>query len=259
MTTPALIHLANRAVLRVSGDDRVSFLQGLLSNDVRRVSATTSVWAALLTPQGKYLHDVFVIAEGEALRLDGEAARLDDLRARLSRYRLRAKVAIDPAPELAVFALLGSSAEGFADPRHDNIGRRVIAPKESLAPTAPFETYDYRRLTLGLPDGSRDIEPEKDLLLEARFDDFHGVDFKKGCYVGQEVTARTKYRGLVKKRLLPVRVDGPLPSPGTPVIWEGREVGVLRSGCADAALALLRLDSVAEGRSFTCGQAKLLV
>src|SRR5205085_4806780 len=118
------------------------------------------------------------------------------------------------------------------------LGVRVLAPVGKAASLlaargaieAPLAAYDQLRLRLGVPDGSRDLTPEKALLLESGFDELHGVDWKKGCYMGQELTARTKYRGLIKRRLFPVRIDGPLPPSGTPVQRDGREVGEIRSG-----------------------------
>jgi folate-binding protein YgfZ len=119
--------------------------------------------------------------------------------------------------------------------------------------------YDALRLPLGVPDGSRDLQVEKALLLENGFDELNGVDWKKGCYMGQELTARTKYRALIKKRLFPVRIEGALPDPGTPVVRDGEEVGELRSGTGDRALAMLRLDAVrGNGPPLTAGGARLL-
>ena len=122
----------------------------------------------------------------------------------------------------------------------------------------PPEDYDRHRLTLGVPDASRDLVPEKALLLESGFEELHGISFTKGCFVGQELTARTKHRGLVKKRLLPVRLDGPLPVPGTPVTRAGREAGEIRSGVDGLALALLRLDQLgANPAPLLAGETKL--
>lgn len=249
-----MIILPNRAVLRLTGEDRVSFLQGLVSNDVTKAGENTAVWAAFLTPQGKYLHDFFILVHGESLLLDCEADRIEDLKTRLSRFRLRAKVELEVVEDLSVAAVLNGEA-GYADPRLTEMGRRLIVPKAESG--GPMEDYDTRRLNLGLPDSSRDITPEKDVLLEVGFEDLHGVDFKKGCYMGQEVTARTKYRGLVKKRLMPVSIDGPCPAPGTPLIWEGREAGEMRSSLGRQGLAMVRLAFFEAGRIFEAGESKV--
>lgn len=282
--------MEDRGVLAIEGPDARAFLQALVSNDILRVSDEKAVYAALLTPQGKFLHDFFVAASGEALLLDCEAARLADLKRRLTLYRLRSKVTLaDRSQALAVAVAHGEGAAGalalpevpgaarpahsgmiFVDPRLAEAGVRAILPREAapaLLEAAGFsagsrDDYERRRIALGLPDGSRDMEVEKALLLENGFEELHGVDWQKGCYIGQELTARTRYRGLVKKRLIPVKVEGPLPPPGTPVRAGEREVGQIRSGADDVALALLRLEALdpAEGDPgmLTAGEAKVV-
>ena len=260
--------LEDRGVLSVSGRDRVSFLQGLVSNDIEKTGPGSAVYAALLTPQGKYLYDFFIVEAGEAgdaLLLDCEWAGLDGLKKRLSLYKLRADVTLeDRSGEWAVAAVFGSgsieaSIEGvavFADPRLAKAGVRCILPKAEarailekagLTP-ADKADYDRLRLSLGLPDGSRDLITDKSTLLESGFDELNGVDWDKGCYMGQELTARTKYRGLVKKRLLPVAFDGPPPEPGTLVMLGDKEAGEVRSsqmtGDGGIGLALMRLDAL---------------
>jgi folate-binding protein YgfZ len=141
-----------------------------------------------------------------------------------------------------------AGATAFVDPRLPELGVRVLLPTGQAAALlgvaeAPIAEYEALRLGLGVPDGSRDLPVEKALLLESGFDELHGVDWQKGCYMGQELTARTKYRGLIKRRLFPVKVEGALPPPGTPVERDGREVGEIRSGSRDRALAMLQLDA----------------
>ncbi|HEY8874540.1 MAG TPA: folate-binding protein [Stellaceae bacterium] len=278
--------LEDRGVLAVSGADRRSFLQGLVSNDVEKLAPDRALYAALLTAQGKYLHDFIMADEREAIWFDAEAARLTDLRRRLSIYRLRAKVALDERPDLAVAAVFGAGALAalglsgepgttrqieaggivLIDPRLAELGARAILPRDRLRPAlvaaglaeTDFAAWDRHRLTLGIPDGSRDLVLDKSILLEAGFDELHGVDWQKGCYVGQELTARTKYRGLIKKRLFPVRIEGPAPAPGTMVTSNGHDAGELRSSRDGLGLALLRLDAVAEGRSLSADTATLM-
>lgn len=258
--------LSNRSVLQVSGADRVSFLQGLVSNDVADAAPGQAVWAALLTPQGKWLADFFILSDGERLLLDCEAGQAAMLTQKLTRFRLRAAVQVQPAALLVHAAWDGTpdaalEAPGLQapdlwapDPRLPGAGWRVLSA-EPLPVTASFQDWNAHRLTLGLPDGSQDMEAEKTTLLEAGFDELHGVSWTKGCYMGQELTARTKYRGLLKRRLAPVQVDGPLPAPGTPVLREGVEVGAMRSGQGDRGIALLRLDAM--GDALACGNARL--
>jgi len=279
--------LAGRGLLAVRGPDRCDFLQGLISNDVARVGPDRACYAALLTPQGKFLHDFFVIAapDGETLWLDGEAARLVDLRKRFSIYKLRADVALaDVSADWKVAAAFGAgtaaalglddapgSARAFAggvayvDPRAAALGVRLVLPaataeaalaETGLTPADP-DAYDAHRLALGIPDGSRDLTVEKTLLLEAGFDALNGIDWEKGCYIGQELTARTKYRGTVRRRLVAVAVDGPLPAPGTPILAGDKEAGEMRSGRDGRGIALLRLDALDGGAPLTAGATRL--
>ena len=249
--------LPDRAVLEVTGEDRVGFLQGLVSNDVAEAAPGRAVWAALLTPQGKWLADFFILSDGGRLLLDCEAGQAEDLQRRLTRFRLRSKVTVAPVP-LHVHAAWGTAPDVGAivapDPRAPDAGWRVLS-EGTLPCNADTTDWDLHRLALGLPDGSRDMEAEKTTLLEAGFDDLHGVSWTKGCYMGQELTARTKYRGLLKRRLMPVRVEGALPEPGTPVMRDGVEAGTMRSGRGALGLALLRLDAL--GKELRCGQALL--
>ena len=254
-----IAYLPGRSVLQVTGADRVGFLQGLVSNDVTEAAPGRAVWAALLTPQGKWLADFFILADGERLLLDCEAGQAAMLTAKLMRFRLRADVRVEAVP-LRVHAAWGGDPGGVLaapDPRLPEAGWRVLMDGASggVAGDAGFAAWDLHRLGLGLPDGSRDMEAEKTTLLEAGFDELHGLSWTKGCYMGQELTARTKYRGLLKRRLVPVRVEGPLPSPGSVVLREGVEAGVMRSGLDGLGLALLRLDAV--GAALTCEGAVL--
>jgi hypothetical protein len=277
--------LDDRGILAVSGPDRRPFLQGLVSNDVDKVCPTASRYAALLTAQGKYLHDFMMVEAGESIWLDAEAARLGDLKRRLSMYRLRARVSLDERSDLAVAAIFGAgeaailglpsepgaarplgSGVAFVDPRLASLGARAILPRENaravladagIAETG-FDIYDRLRLSLGIPDGSRDLVLEKSILLESGFDELNGVDWQKGCYIGQELTARTRYRGLVKKRLTPVRIEGPAPPSGAAVTADGREIGEMRSSRGGLGLALLRIEPVREGKMLAAGESILV-
>jgi folate-binding protein YgfZ len=253
--------LPDRAVLEISGEDRVAFLQGLISNDVTKARADKALWAALLTPQGKWLADFFVIATPDTLLLDVEAAQLAMLIQRLSRFRLRAKVALrDASAEWRVHAAWGEGAppEGLAarDPRLPEAGWRVLAPA-TLPTNASAEDYAAHRIGLGLPDGSKDMEAEKSVLLEGGFDELNGISWTKGCYMGQELTARTRYRGLLKRRLVLVAIEGPAPERGTPILTpEGAEAGEMRSSQGAQGLALLRLEWLDKG-ALAAGGARL--
>jgi folate-binding protein YgfZ len=262
MSGPAFALLPHRSVIAVSGPDRAEFLQGLVSNDTAKVGAGRAIWAALLTPQGRFLNDMFMVDDGaDTFLLETERERAAALARKLKMYTLRSKVTVEDRSagmEVAVVfgpgadkALPVAGATAFIDPRLPELGVRVLAPTGQAATLlgfakAPIDDYEALRIKLGVPDGSRDLPVEKALLLESGFDELHGVDWQKGCYMGQELTARTKYRGLIKRRLFPVKVEGALPAPGTPVHRDGKEVGEIRSGFGDRAIAMLQIDAARE-------------
>ena len=282
--------LPDRGVLALRGGDVRPFLQGLISNDVAQVREDRAVYGALLTPQGKFLFEFFIVQDAGQLLLETEAARLDELQRRLLIYRLRSKVEIeDVSARFAVAALIGDDPAGalglpdlpgaaraldhgwlFADPRLPRLGARALLPKDNASATLTalgFEAverdaYERLRLTLGVPDGSRDLVVERATLLESGFEELNGVDFGKGCFVGQELTARMKYRGLVRKRLLPVTFAGAPPPPGTVIRLGEREAGEMRSGIGGHGLALLRLEQVekakADGSPLMAGNTEIL-
>lgn len=291
MSDKVFVRLEQRAVLEVGGEERRTFLQGLVSNDMNKPAADRAVYAALLTPQGKFLFDLFVAELGDVLLLDVEASRAEELRKKLSMYKLRSKVTLAARPDLAVFAVppvpggdgaakvfdvaeeAGAATEFaggavFVDPRLAAAGLRALLPADGgprvleangFAP-APFAVWDEARIRLGLPDGSRDLEVDKAILLENGFDELNGVDFQKGCYMGQELTARTKYRGLVKKRLMPVEINGPAPAPGAIITAGEAEAGEMRSSCGSVGLALVRLEQfrAGGGAGLSCDGAALV-
>jgi folate-binding protein YgfZ len=277
MSAPRFSLVPHRGAIAVNGPDRVDFLQGLISNDTTRVAPGRAIWAALLTPQGRFLNDMFVVDGGtDTILLETERDRAPALVKRLKMYTLRSKVTIEDRTstvEVAVAfgadagkALDLDGATSFIDPRLDGLGVRVIAPAGRAASLlsargiaeVPFREYDMLRVSLGVPDGSRDLLVEKSLLLENGFDELNGVDWKKGCYMGQELTARTKYRALIKKRLFPVRVEGALPEPGTVVRQGDVDIGEVRSGAGDRALAMLPVEAARGAATFTAGEARIV-
>ena len=274
--------LDGRGSITVAGADRVGYLQGLVSNDVARAADGHPVWAALLTPQGKFRHDFFIVAsEDGRLILDCEGGeRMMDLGRTLRRYVLRADARLGIAQDRACIAVWGDGALdalglteanqvsfaggiAFRDSRLPAMGARILAPKDAaLDALAGVEAthaaaWDAHRIALGIPDGARDMIPGKAILLECGFDELHGIDWNKGCYMGQELTARTKYRGLVKKRLLPVRIDGAAPAEGSTVTAGGRDAGTLFSIAGDRGLALIRLDALRKEVPLETGGAVL--
>ncbi len=267
--------LATRGILELSGTDARAFLQGLVTADLGRLAPDRAIWAALLTAQGRCLAEFALVEDGPRILLDAEGAGLEALARRLALYKLRAAVTIEDRsaawtvltlPDPAAADRFGLPAERgacrrlddallFVDPRLAALGVRALVPTERLdaflAAQAlhPVDTavWDRHRLALGVPEGAVDLPPEKALAVESGFLELDIVSLTKGCFVGQELTARMAHRGLVRRRLVPVRVEGPLPPPGAIVRLDGREVGEVRSGRDDRALALLRLEALGAG------------
>ena len=243
--TAQILHLENRAVLRLLGSENMSFLNGLVTNDVMKV-ADGAVYAALLTPQGKFLFDMIIIADGDDLLLDIEAARKPQLMQRLMMYKLRADVEITE-DDANIWALWDGNAESgvsYADPRHKALKTRVIAA-DNPCPTAkplPYKTYEERRIRHGVPDGSRDMMIEKYFWLETAAEKLNGVSFTKGCFIGQELTARMKHRTTLKKMLTPVKADGPITAGDAITNQAGKNAGTMHTSANGYGLAYLRLE-----------------
>lgn len=249
--------LEDRAIIALKGAETRNFLQGLITNDMAACVEGHGIYAALLAAQGKILFDFFIAPSGkDEFLLDSAAARLADLTKRLTMYRLRAKVEIAHRPDLSVAAIWGDEAKAnpeaeaitFTDPRHPALGLRAIGTREALAAIireAEPAGYHAHRLLLGVPD-SADLPPDQVFALDAGMEELKGVDFKKGCYVGQEVTSRMKHRATARRRFLVAETAGDIPPPGTPLQSEGREIGTLATGTGGRAMALVRLDRFAE-------------
>lgn len=225
-----------RSVLQVTGTDRVKFLQGLVTNDIRRAEGGI-IHTALLTPQGKYLADFFVIGRADDLLIDAPADQAAALAKRLSMYRLRADVQIG-GTDLIVSRGTGPAPDGaLPDPRHPALGWRLYGDTDLSDAT----DWDALRVAHLVPESGIELTPDS-YILEQGFERLHGVDFRKGCYVGQEVTARMKHKTELRKGLVQVAITGEA-APGTPILMEdGREAGVLHTRAGDRAIAWLRFD-----------------
>ncbi|SHH68641.1 YgfZ/GcvT domain-containing protein [Cognatishimia maritima] len=225
-----------RRVLIIGGKDAHDFLQGLVTNDVNKIE-TGLVYAALLTPQGKFLVDFFLSKHPDGILLDVQDDQADALATRLSMYKLRADVTIDRSP-LHVHRGLGPAPEGaFADPRSAKLGWRAY---RDMPATAEATDWTEQRIAACVPKTGAELGPDS-YILEMGFERLNGVDFKKGCYVGQEVTARMKHKTELRKGLALVNVIGPA-EPGAEITANGKPVGTLQSRVGDKALAYLRFD-----------------
>ncbi len=252
--------LSDRAVVRVSGPAASSFLQGLITNDIDKAKPAGAIHAGLLTPQGKILFDFFVVPAGEGFLLEIAKAKAAELVQRLGFYRLRAEVEIAEDPVFAVAAAWGEPARlpdgalAYADPRLPALGERILLPAgTSLGNHGCTQTgedkYHAHRIALGVPEGGRDYAFGDAFPHEAMFDQLAGVDFNKGCFVGQEVVSRMEHRGTARKRIVGVEGEGPLPPSGTDITAGGASIGTLGSVSGSSGLALLRLDRAEEAKA----------
>ena len=256
MSTPFFTTaLPDRALVAVNGPDWRTFLQGLLSQDVLTLAPGELRFAGFLTPQGKLIWDLFVLGGEEGCWLDVAAERRAALVQRLTLYRLRAKVTIE-AVDVPVIALWGGvrAPKGWAaDPRLPALGfRGYEAALPQGAQAADVLAYARHRLALGVPDPGLDCPAETTYPIEANFDLLAGIDFKKGCFVGQETTSRMKRRAAVRTRMLPIVFDGPPPAFGAEVLAGDLRAGEVLAGIDGAAMALLRLDRI-EGQALSVG------
>lgn len=256
--------LPHRAVLMIDGADARSFLNGLVTVNTLALTPLSPRYGLLLSAQGKWLHDFFLY-DGNAGRilLETEAARVDDLAKRLTIYKLRADVTMMRRDDLAVYAAWGAKlpdagapADGYAfpDPRDARLGWRIYGRPEvveawlgCIGPRASdAQDYELHRLGLAIPDGERDFTKERTLPMEWRLDALHAIDFDKGCYVGQEVTARSKFRANLRKQPYTLVAEQTLPTGRVPVLADGREIGELTSGIGSVGLALLNSEQAAQ-------------
>jgi folate-binding protein YgfZ len=252
----------SRGFIMLKGEESKQFLQGLITNNMEKVTPENSIYTALLTPQGKYLFDFFVSETNDGLLLDIAYQRVPELVSLLTRYKLRANVEIssyaepqtigcafgdDALEKLALLPVPGFRAHGaYVDPRMRELGARVTMPcsilEEKGFHQVDWSAFSKHRLSLGVPENGTDLIVDKSIPLECGFDELNAISWDKGCYLGQELTARTKHRGLVRKRLLPVIIKGsPIP-PMTPLMFNGNEMGSMRSSTGDKGLALIRLE-----------------
>jgi tRNA-modifying protein YgfZ len=250
------IVLADRGVVEVSGEDAAKFLHNLVTNDVAGLAPGAARFAALLTPQGKILYDFVVFAlEGGRFLLDCPLSLAADLEKRLTMYRLRAKIEVrnrsDEFDSLAFLDEARPTVEALAlapDPRAAALGWRALAEKGTIAASADTAAYEARRIGAGVPKGGVDFDYSDAFPHEADMDLYGGIDFKKGCYVGQEVVSRMKHRNLVRKRVTPYRAPGGAPSPGQSIRAGDVEIGVTGSALGEEGLALIRLDRLADAK-----------
>ncbi|MDP7143553.1 MAG: folate-binding protein [Alphaproteobacteria bacterium] len=243
------VRLKNRGLIHIEGDDRKDFLQDIVTNDINGLSPATPIYSCLLSPQGKFLHDFFMIELNNTILLDCEGGeRAQDLFKRLKMYSLRRKVTFSVEDDHDMFAVIGTDTPpvptAFKDPRHPDMGWRVHGTHPEDMPEKPFDVWDEHRIRLCVPDGSRDMEIDRSTMLECNIDTLHGVSFTKGCFIGQELTARMNYRGLSKKHLYAMQINDTALQTGDNIQIDGKTVGTLRSHCNGVAIAQIKKDAL---------------
>ena len=232
--------MPNRRILRLTGKDTESFLQGLVTNDVKKLDKGL-VYAALLTPQGKFLADFFLLRDGGDVLLDVAEPLADDLVRRLTMYRLRADVKVEPTT-LGLWRGTGAAPEdAHPDPRHPALGWRAYRKGDGGEDGSDWDAIRVAHL---IPETGVELTPDT-FILEAGFEALNGVDFRKGCYVGQEVTARMKHKTELRKGLRQVAVEGPAAT-GDEIVANGKSAGTLLTRAGDRAIAYLRFDRAGE-------------
>lgn len=263
--------LNERAIFRIIGEDRVKFFQGLLSNDVTKLSPNNPLYACMLTPQGKYFADFFLVDNHQEILFDIPALRQDEILKKLNIYKLRSSISISKCQDYKVVSFIKekemclNKSFIFNDPRSVKLGKRGFIHEEAIAGliTSFIEdknAYDDIRIENFVADGDRDLIPEKSFLLEYGLDDLNAIDYNKGCYVGQELVARTHYIGEVRKQVVQVRARDDLPALGTEIYAGEQKIGIICSSIARKGLALIRTENVInlEGKAkFIAGNVEI--
>lgn len=246
-----IINLQSRAIIEITGFDKKNFLQGLITNDVNKASSRDLIYSCMLNSKGRFLYDFFIFESEDKLLLDCDISRRDDIIKKLNFYKLRSKVEIKKYDELEVFAVFDdenfNADFSFFDPRNKNLGKRLYASKSSVASFKQDESeYHLRRIKLKIPQGEEDLFFEKSIILEYGFDDLNAIDYAKGCYVGQELTARTHYLGEIRKKIFYIKIENPIDVKKGDEISCGKDfVGIILSTLNHEntlhALALIKL------------------
>ncbi|MCT4634633.1 MAG: hypothetical protein N4A31_00080 [Rickettsiales bacterium] len=241
--------LTERSIIRISGEDRFKFLQGLISNDVNKLLPNEGLYACMLTPQGKYFADFFLYIDGESILLDLPDLRQEEIVKKLNIYKLRSAVNIETCPEYKVVSFLSAlKAPGvFKDPRSPTLGMRGFIHESNLSKLTRNiannpNAYDLTRIENFIAEGEKDLIFEKSFLLEYGLDSLNAIDYNKGCYVGQELVARTHHRGTIRKQIVQVESKDKLPESGTKIYAGEKKLGVMCSAVNNKGLALVRTE-----------------
>lgn len=248
----SLIALTHRTIIEFKGEDTIAFLQGQTTNDMTKLVPGECLYTAFMNSQGKFMNDAFALMLSmDHVWLDVEAEHALELLKKLNMYKLRSKVTLALRIDIGVYACFNAlSADKdtwvVQDPRAEGMGSRIYSTKKK-ASSADLSTYDMQRIRLCIPDGSRDIPYERGFIMEYGFDRLNAIDFQKGCYVGQELTARMHYRKLGKRQLVCAEFETQAPAVGVEIMQEGVSVGLIRSTCGAFALAHVKTEAIVAG------------
>ncbi len=234
-----ICELKNRSVVKLTGNDAATFLQSLVTNDIKKASSEALLYAMLLSPQGRFLHDFFVLAVEGGFVLDCPKYSVQELVAKLNMYKLRQEIKLEILEDTKVYAS-DENIGGFIDPRDKKMGYRLITSSE-VKTNADYDDYEKLRISNRIPDAEMDFTQNKSFPLEFGANELNAIDYKKGCYVGQEVTARTNYRGVVRKRLYHFCADKFI-SKDTEISAGDGKVGVVCGMRKNEGLCLLNIE-----------------
>ena len=251
----SLIALTHRTIIELTGEDTIAFLQGQTTNDMTKLVHGACLYTVFLNSQGKFMNDAFAIMPtADHVWLDVEAEHAITLLKKLNMYKLRSKVALTLRVDIGAYAcfetpIIAAETSIVQDPRSAEMGQRIYTTTPQHAST-DITAYDKQRLTLCIPDGTRDVPYERGFIMEYGFDRLNAIDFQKGCYIGQELTARMHYRKLGKRQLVCVKFEMDTPASGTDITHDGLSVGTLRSTCGQLALALIKTEALDISNTF---------
>ncbi len=242
------IALKNRSLIEIFGDDRKKFLQGLITNDINKVNDKSLIYSAMLNAQGRFLYDFFIFEKNDSLFLDCDAKRREEILQKFNLYKLRAKILVKKNDDLSIVWNLENGQ--FIDPRHQNLGYRSYEKLEISAES----TLDYHknRISLKIPESEEDLTYEKSIILEFGFDNLNAISYNKGCYIGQELTSRTHFKGEIRKKIFHLKINGlNFIEKNHEITCEGKSVGIILSHIfTPSALETLALIKISEQDEF---------
>jgi folate-binding protein YgfZ len=268
MNNTLYIPLENRSIISISGADAKTFLQGLITNDMKKVSPKEAIYALMLTPQGKFLYDFFIIQKDDAFFVDCSKSKLPEIIKKLSMYKLRSDVQItDISNDYVAISILDNNSSElpkdaivYKDPRSEKMGLRAICKPERIS--HDYSIYESTRINACIPAADVDMLSGDAFPLNFNMNELNAIDYKKGCYVGQEVTARMNYRGNIKKKLYVAKLTNEVPFPaiGEPVTANGENIGTLLSSTNSAALCILIIEKVENSKNlYRVGNSEIII